>query len=64
MIFITCIYLLIRKSDDRSADYVNTTTQQQASLYEGVGQTLDVHNYEQMARAEHLYNNTHLHNVR
>ncbi|CAC5406277.1 unnamed protein product [Mytilus coruscus] len=56
----TCKCLLVRTSHDRSADYVNTTQQQHLSLFEGVGRTLDVHNYEQIARTEHLYNNTNL----
>ncbi|CAC5408248.1 ALCAM [Mytilus coruscus] len=49
--------LLMRNRNDRSADYVNTTQQQNPSLYEEVGHTLDVHNYEQLSRIEHLYNN-------
>lgn len=54
MILRSCIYLLIRKKDDRSADYVNTTPQQQLSMYEGFGQISDAHIYEQMARTEHV----------
>ncbi|CAG2186899.1 unnamed protein product [Mytilus edulis] len=46
--------LLMTNPNDRSADYVNTTQQQNPSLYEGVGQDLDVHNYEQLSRMGHL----------
>ncbi|CAG2201836.1 unnamed protein product [Mytilus edulis] len=49
---------LRRKNNDISVDYVNTVHQQDPSLYEGVGQTLDEHNYEQLSRMEHVYNNT------
>ncbi|CAG2201837.1 unnamed protein product [Mytilus edulis] len=42
--------LLVRNRNDRSLDYVNTTQQQVPSLYEGVDNRLDVHNYEQLAR--------------
>ncbi|CAC5404102.1 unnamed protein product [Mytilus coruscus] len=54
--------LLVRNRNDRSLDYVNTTQQQDPSLYEGVDHALDVHNYEQLARREHLYNNANLSN--
>lgn len=50
--------LLLRNRNERSLDYVNTTQQQIPSLYEGVDNRLDVHNYEQLARREDLYNNT------
>ncbi|CAG2199633.1 unnamed protein product [Mytilus edulis] len=46
----------------KSADYVNTTQQQHLSLNEGFGHTLDAHNYEEIARTDHLYNNTNLRN--
>ncbi|CAC5404101.1 unnamed protein product [Mytilus coruscus] len=49
--------LLRRNRNDRSVDYVNTIQQQDSSLYEGVGHALDVHNYEQLPRREHVYNN-------
>ncbi|CAC5388059.1 unnamed protein product [Mytilus coruscus] len=54
--------LLRRNRNDRSVDYVNTIQEQDPSLYEGVGQALDVHNYEQLSRREHLYNNDNFSN--
>ncbi|CAG2199625.1 unnamed protein product [Mytilus edulis] len=53
---------LIRNRNDRAMEYVNTTQQQDPSLYEGVTQTFDVHNYEQLSRREHLYNNANFSN--
>lgn len=53
---------LIKKRNDRAMDYVNTTQQQDPSLYEGVGQALDVHNYEQLSRREHFNNNANFSN--
>ncbi|CAC5408233.1 unnamed protein product [Mytilus coruscus] len=43
---------------DRSEVYVNTTHQQNASLYEGVDNALDVHDYGQLSSREHEYTNT------
>ncbi|VDI11395.1 Hypothetical predicted protein [Mytilus galloprovincialis] len=54
--------LLRRNHPDRSVDYVNTIHQQDPSLYEGVGQASDEHNYEPLSRMEHVYNNTNLSN--
>ncbi|CAC5379341.1 unnamed protein product [Mytilus coruscus] len=54
--------LLRRNRNDRSVDYVNTIQEQDPSLYEGVGQASDVHNYEQLSRREHLYNNDNFSN--
>lgn len=59
-ILITFRCLLIRYRNNRSADYVNTTQQQNSSFYEGVCQALDEHNYEQLSKMEHLYNNINL----
>ncbi|XP_076075851.1 uncharacterized protein LOC143046578 [Mytilus galloprovincialis] len=54
--------LLTRNHNDSSLDYVNTTQQQDPSLYEGVDHGLDVHNYEQLARRDHLNDNANLTN--
>ncbi|XP_063446592.1 uncharacterized protein LOC134726125 [Mytilus trossulus] len=76
IIFVLCVILLgvlqnknktlscflTRNHNDRSLDYVNTPQQQDPSLYEGVDHGLDVHNYEQLARRDHLNNNAYLNN--
>lgn len=48
----------MKSRNDRSVDYVNTTQQQNPSLYEVVDSAIDIHNYEQLSRREHVYENT------